>query len=40
MGNIAIIIVPALFQERGSPFGDPSICKLNGTTYALLSMAV
>jgi len=40
MGNLLIIVVPALCQERGSPFGEPSVCKVNGTAYASFSMAL
>eukprot|EP00253_Pinus_taeda_P030513 PITA_30513 len=40
MGNLLIVVVPALCHERESPFGEPGICKLNGTTYVSLSMAI
>jgi len=40
LGNLLIIVVPALCQERGSPFGEPSVCKVNGTAYASFSMAL
>jgi len=40
MGNLLIIVVPALCHEKGSPFGEPSVCKLNGIAYASFSMAL
>lgn len=40
LGNLLIIVVPALCQEQGSPFGEPSACKVRGTAYASFSMAL
>ncbi|KAL1815865.1 hypothetical protein ACET3Z_018439 [Daucus carota] len=40
LGNILIIIVPAVCKEKGSPFGDPSVCSTYGMAYASLSMAL
>lgn len=40
LGNLLLIIVPAVSMESNSPFGDSTICSTNGTTYASLSMAV
>lgn len=40
LGNLLLIIVPAVCMESNSPFGDSTICSTNGTTYASLSMAV
>ncbi|XP_074368974.1 protein PIN-LIKES 3-like [Apium graveolens] len=40
LGNILIIIVPAVCKEKGSPFGDPSVCSTYGMAYASLSMAM
>ncbi|KAJ6727834.1 PROTEIN PIN-LIKES 3-LIKE ISOFORM X1 [Salix koriyanagi] len=40
LGNLLLIIVPAVCMESNSPFGDSTICSINGTTYASLSMAV
>lgn len=40
LGNILIIIVPAVCKEKGSPFGAPDICSTYGLAYASLSMAV
>lgn len=40
LGNILIIIVPAVCKEKGSPFGDPSNCSTYGMAYASLSMAL
>uniref|UniRef100_A0A6N2N303 Auxin efflux carrier family protein n=1 Tax=Salix viminalis TaxID=40686 RepID=A0A6N2N303_SALVM len=39
LGNLLLIIVPAVCMESNSPFGDSTICSINGTTYASLSMA-
>lgn len=40
LGNLPLIIVPAVCKEEGSPFGDPDVCHANGMAYASLSMAV
>jgi len=40
MGNLLVIVVPALCQERGSPFGKPSVCEVTGTGYASFSLAL
>ncbi|KAL9345789.1 hypothetical protein Peur_060642 [Populus x canadensis] len=40
LGNLLLIIVPAVCMESNSPFGDSTICSTNGTTYASLSMAL
>ncbi|KAL5557655.1 hypothetical protein UlMin_033866 [Ulmus minor] len=39
LGNMLLIIVPALCKEKGSPFGDPDVCHTYGLAYASLSMA-
>ncbi|KAK4790919.1 hypothetical protein SAY86_031332 [Trapa natans] len=40
MGNLPLIIVPAVCKEKASPFGDPDVCHGYGMAYASLSMAV
>jgi len=40
MGNLPIILVPAMCKERSSPFGAPEVCEKYGLAYASLSMAV
>lgn len=40
LGNMPLIIVPAVCKEKSSPFGDKEICTRNGMAYASLSMAV
>lgn len=40
MGNLPIILVPAMCKERGSPFGAPEVCEKYGLAYASLSMAL
>ncbi|KAL4198053.1 hypothetical protein AMTRI_Chr03g138290 [Amborella trichopoda] len=40
LGNLLLIIVPALCQEQGSPFGDADTCDSYGNAYAALSMAI
>ncbi|VFQ61480.1 unnamed protein product [Cuscuta campestris] len=40
LGNMLIIIIPAVCKEKGSPFGDPDICHTSGMGYASLSMAI
>ncbi|CAD6201760.1 unnamed protein product [Miscanthus lutarioriparius] len=38
-GNIPLMIVPAICNEEGSPFGDASTCNSLGLSYVSLSMA-
>ncbi|KAL1292291.1 hypothetical protein HN51_060768 [Arachis hypogaea] len=40
LGNLPLIIIPAVCQERGSPFGDPHTCSTYGIAYASLSLAM
>ncbi|KAH9613192.1 hypothetical protein KSS87_018942 [Heliosperma pusillum] len=40
LGNIIIIIIPAICKEKGSPFGAPDVCHTNGMAYASLSLAL
>ncbi|XVF62339.1 hypothetical protein PTKIN_Ptkin08bG0208800 [Pterospermum kingtungense] len=40
VGNLPLILIPAICKEKGSPFGDPDICHKYGVAYASLSMAI
>ncbi|CAI9272184.1 unnamed protein product [Lactuca saligna] len=40
LGNLPLIIVPAVCKEKGSPFGDPDVCHEYAMAYASLSMAM
>ena len=40
LGNMPIIIVPAVCKESNSLFGAADVCYANGMAYASLSMAV
>ncbi|CAL0313088.1 unnamed protein product [Lupinus luteus] len=40
LGNLLIIIIPAICKEKGSPFGEPDVCNQYGMAYASLSMAI
>ncbi|WVZ65413.1 hypothetical protein U9M48_014778 [Paspalum notatum var. saurae] len=40
MGNIFLIIVPALCKEKGSPFGSADVCQTYGLAYSSLSLAI
>ncbi|KAI5660869.1 hypothetical protein M9H77_20192 [Catharanthus roseus] len=40
LGNMLLIIIPAVCKEKGSPFGAPDVCHTYGMGYAALSMAV
>ena len=40
MGNLMLILVPAICDEEGSPFGNRSVCRSIGLSYASFSMAV
>ncbi|KAL5706084.1 Protein PIN-LIKES 7 [Ranunculus cassubicifolius] len=39
-GNLLLIVVPAICNEEGSPFGDKGICSTTGLSYASFSMAL
>ncbi|KAI3798687.1 hypothetical protein L1987_33965 [Smallanthus sonchifolius] len=40
LGNLLLIIVPALCEESNSPFGDKLTCSANGQGLVSLSMAI
>ncbi|CAL1379778.1 unnamed protein product [Linum trigynum] len=40
LGNMPLIIIPAVCKERGSPFGDVNACYEHGLAYGSLSMAI
>ncbi|KAF3667116.1 hypothetical protein FXO37_10170 [Capsicum annuum] len=40
LGNLLLIIIPAVCEEKNSPFGDSITCSTNGKAYASLSMAI
>ncbi|KAL8158787.1 LOW QUALITY PROTEIN: hypothetical protein V2J09_000324 [Rumex salicifolius] len=40
LGNLMLIIVPAICNEHGSPFGDHEACRSVGLSYSSFSMAV
>ncbi|KAK9071491.1 hypothetical protein SSX86_010060 [Deinandra increscens subsp. villosa] len=40
LGNMLLIIVPAVCKEKGTPFGDSDTCSEYGMAYASLSMAI
>ncbi|XP_020222873.1 protein PIN-LIKES 3 [Cajanus cajan] len=40
LGNLPLIIIPAVCKESNSPFGDVDICNKKGLAYASLSMAI
>ncbi|XP_021296223.1 protein PIN-LIKES 3-like [Herrania umbratica] len=40
LGNLLLILVPAVCEQSNSPFGDSSTCSTNAEAYASLSMAV
>ncbi|XP_033129831.1 protein PIN-LIKES 1 isoform X3 [Brassica rapa] len=40
LGNMPLIIIPAICNEKGSPFGDPETCEKYGLGYVALSMAI
>ncbi|KAL9664205.1 hypothetical protein QQ045_019603 [Rhodiola kirilowii] len=39
LGNLLLIMVHAICQEAGSPFGDHNVCNTVGLSYAAFSMA-
>ncbi|XP_028769600.1 protein PIN-LIKES 3 isoform X3 [Neltuma alba] len=40
MGNMSLIIIPAICNEASSPFGDKDVCNRNGLAYASLTLAL
>ncbi|KAK1388683.1 Auxin efflux carrier [Heracleum sosnowskyi] len=40
LGNILIIIIPAVCKEKGAPFGAADVCNTYAMAYASLSMAI
>ncbi|XP_044469796.1 protein PIN-LIKES 7-like [Mangifera indica] len=40
LGNLLLIIVPAICNEEGSPFGNRNVCSSVGLSYASFSMAL
>ncbi|KAK4790772.1 hypothetical protein SAY86_031185 [Trapa natans] len=40
MGNLLLIVVPAICKEKGSPFGNRDVCRTVGLSYASMSMAL
>ncbi|KAL5818890.1 hypothetical protein ACOSQ4_022732 [Xanthoceras sorbifolium] len=40
LGNMLLIIIPAVCKERGSPFGNAHVCINQGIAYSSLSMAI
>ncbi|KAI4325400.1 hypothetical protein MLD38_030804 [Melastoma candidum] len=40
LGNLLLIIVPAICKEEGSPFGDKNACSMVGLSYASFSLAL
>lgn len=40
LGNLMLIIIPAICNENGSPFGNRDVCGTVGLSYASFSMAV
>lgn len=40
MGNLPIVIIPAICDEKGGPFGARDVCHNNALSYASFSMAL
>ncbi|KAL3845033.1 hypothetical protein ACJIZ3_002436 [Penstemon smallii] len=40
LGNILLMIIPAICKEDGNPFGDKIVCTNDGLSYNSLSMAL
>jgi len=40
MGNLPIVIVPAICDEKGGPFGEPDDCRNRALSYSFCSLAV
>lgn len=40
LGNLLLIIIPAVCNEEGSPFGDQQVCRDTSLSYIAMSMAL
>lgn len=40
MGNLPIVFIPAICDEKGGPFGARDVCRNNALSYASFSMAL
>ncbi|WVZ65399.1 hypothetical protein U9M48_014770 [Paspalum notatum var. saurae] len=40
LGNMFLVIIPAICKEKGSPFGAADVCQTNGLAYSSLSKAI
>lgn len=40
MGNLPIVVIPAICDEKGGPFGARDVCRNNALSYASFSMAL
>ncbi|XP_076945138.1 protein PIN-LIKES 7-like [Bidens hawaiensis] len=40
LGNILLLIIPAICTQKGSPFGEHDACKVSGLSYSSFSMAL
>ncbi|KAL9249818.1 PIN-LIKES 1-like protein [Drosera capensis] len=40
LGNLPLIIIPAICKEKASPFGAPDVCRSYGLAYVSLSMEI
>ncbi|XP_074584086.1 protein PIN-LIKES 5-like [Curcuma longa] len=40
LGNLMLIIIPAVCSEKGNPFGDQAMCSARGLSYVSFSMAL
>lgn len=40
LGNLLLILIPAICKEKNNPFGDNDVCSSIGISYASFSMAI
>ncbi|CAL1355253.1 unnamed protein product [Linum trigynum] len=40
LGNMFMVMIPAICKEKGSPFGSPEVCQSYGLAYVSVSMAL
>ncbi|KAL9327210.1 hypothetical protein ACSQ67_007855 [Phaseolus vulgaris] len=40
MGNLPIVIIPAICDEKGGPFGEPDDCRHRALSYSFCSLAL
>ncbi|KAK7386560.1 hypothetical protein VNO78_26893 [Psophocarpus tetragonolobus] len=40
MGNLPVVIIPAICDQKGGPFGEPDDCRIRALSYSFCSLAL